>query len=792
MAYEPGTVLPVRDGTAQGAAREREMLDAVGGADGIRQRIVLNPDGSTTTLRTRAGQPEFVTRGGGPSPGAPCLRGPFEEEAAQFAKRMWHDPLPDLVSSDGLFRIPRHPLRRIEVKAGEHEPKKLVEMHFASPSIDAQLSNHNPLALPILESAYGDRLWHPRQMARIVDKGLYFCMSRLRKLSLMCRKTNGKVPFVWWLSKESDPDLSGSLPICMNRNALETGLGTRLLHGLSQLKQFSIQVKNRVGAVITASPGGFLGGLDAPPVSGQPEFPAIVGDTGKVINNLSFAHSCGQPWHGWMTDAGIETRADLINFPSGRLVSPLGYVAPNTGYTRYFAIPGVPPVSTDVPDNFAYEGMEYLQDAIFFGDTLRYSPVTSAFVMGPRGWWHYSATTGKVHAMRMEIVGPVTWQAVTVKIHVDGELTVRGVAGPSRELGAVTITNHLDLSPLVAPHPTLWELKGHVSTGQLSYAVGSTGYARRFLFPLNVSPTGSRVLLLHYFTLNTIAGKEALSSVNTDPRVSSAWELVLEDDLSAVSFSSVWQLQANWSEGYRIPTFSYETYVQSFSHLLFVMPDYSFSSIRPLSGDYTLYAEYHYWKRGPIVHEAPVAQLAHHLVAADYATSGALVLSEMEYSWTPEAIPAFTDSYDHTGGSTLAAGAAPYVWGYHDATGDHNNQPDPTGNIAAISQHYTPGRWKAILTNPALEVSDVPGVLAPSWPGAQGFHNYEWLLYSNNVAFIPRLTGDVFAATEAVALASSIGYQKIGDAAYGGIGGTASYNPRTKEIRWSPGKLGCV
>lgn len=37
------------------------MLDAVGGAGGIRTRILDNPDGTTTRLKTRAGAPEFVT-----------------------------------------------------------------------------------------------------------------------------------------------------------------------------------------------------------------------------------------------------------------------------------------------------------------------------------------------------------------------------------------------------------------------------------------------------------------------------------------------------------------------------------------------------------------------------------------------------------------------------------------------------------------------------------------------------------------------------------------------------------
>ena len=56
-----GPVFPTRSGTAQGGATERQMLDSTQGAAGIRTKIRMNPDGSQTRLRTRAGMPEFVT-----------------------------------------------------------------------------------------------------------------------------------------------------------------------------------------------------------------------------------------------------------------------------------------------------------------------------------------------------------------------------------------------------------------------------------------------------------------------------------------------------------------------------------------------------------------------------------------------------------------------------------------------------------------------------------------------------------------------------------------------------------
>lgn len=57
-----GSVFPTREGVAPGAANERTMLENVGGAAGIRTKILTNPDGSETMLRTRGGMPEFTTK----------------------------------------------------------------------------------------------------------------------------------------------------------------------------------------------------------------------------------------------------------------------------------------------------------------------------------------------------------------------------------------------------------------------------------------------------------------------------------------------------------------------------------------------------------------------------------------------------------------------------------------------------------------------------------------------------------------------------------------------------------
>lgn len=62
MSDEDSKSLPTRDGIATGHAMENRMLYSVGGQDGIRTRLHIAADGTTTLLKTRAGMPDFQTR----------------------------------------------------------------------------------------------------------------------------------------------------------------------------------------------------------------------------------------------------------------------------------------------------------------------------------------------------------------------------------------------------------------------------------------------------------------------------------------------------------------------------------------------------------------------------------------------------------------------------------------------------------------------------------------------------------------------------------------------------------
>ena len=60
-----GNLFPTRQGTAIGGANERQMLDQVGGSVGYRKNFRIEPDGTTTMLTTKNGQPQFQNLGGG-------------------------------------------------------------------------------------------------------------------------------------------------------------------------------------------------------------------------------------------------------------------------------------------------------------------------------------------------------------------------------------------------------------------------------------------------------------------------------------------------------------------------------------------------------------------------------------------------------------------------------------------------------------------------------------------------------------------------------------------------------
>lgn len=56
-----GGILPTRNGAVIGGAGERSMLDRMGGSEGYRKDFRIEPNGTTTMLTTKNGQPQFQT-----------------------------------------------------------------------------------------------------------------------------------------------------------------------------------------------------------------------------------------------------------------------------------------------------------------------------------------------------------------------------------------------------------------------------------------------------------------------------------------------------------------------------------------------------------------------------------------------------------------------------------------------------------------------------------------------------------------------------------------------------------
>lgn len=119
-------IFPTRTGPAMGSALERQMLEGVTGATQFRTKVFDNPDGSTTTLRTRGGFPEFTTsQVGGVEQVA------LEETA--YEDRVWHETHPNYLASG--YTLPFKYVKEIKLKGGtklcfEYPPEDRLENEY--------------------------------------------------------------------------------------------------------------------------------------------------------------------------------------------------------------------------------------------------------------------------------------------------------------------------------------------------------------------------------------------------------------------------------------------------------------------------------------------------------------------------------------------------------------------------------------------------------------------------------------------------------------------------------------
>lgn len=615
--------LPQRDGTDLGGAQERAMGESVGGFDTIRTAERQNGDGTWSRLHTRNGWPLFETDGSTNLAKLCLATGPLEEKPAgygvptdMFTLRLQHEVDP-LVSTDGIFTIPRTPLKKWFAVFGEAPSYKWAEFYFSYKSYEARVIAPRPGAIRFVESPWSIRQWHPVQTAYLIEMGLTFSIGRLKQITFKtCDLT-----FNWGFSTEDDPTTTAVAPARMNQDGQETGLATRGLFGTNEIMQFSLILGDKLGVVTTATPGGFLDALEQSPTTpGSRE--SLVTDAGVSISSLSYATTFGQPWHGWLTQSGIET---LL----GPVVVPDAYatLVTNDADTFYFKRSDMPAPSAETPSDFASRGMQYLNDAIFFGTNKRYSPLdTCTFELGADKWLHCDSA-GVVRLMRLEVYSVESdGSEAHLLIHKVGVVTTRGIVGPSVQIADFIIT-----SPNVRPSgisgiPNLarW-YQGGTFTQSFVSSQSSAPMGLTYTFPLNASPSGDRVLISHYRTHASNALGPWL-----DLMITSVWEITLEDDLSDYSAAQVWAVDTSNYVGVTTGVYNGNLYIHSHHHDVF----YNISGIHIPTSPFTKL-----WKAYYNIHVSahfsvmPTRETYVAALQAGYKTNGERTITLYELSW---------------------------------------------------------------------------------------------------------------------------------------------------------------
>lgn len=766
--------LPARDGYDVGGAQERAMSSRVDGYGGIRETYEVNPDGSVTTLRTRLGWPAFETAGENLLAAKLCLAtGPLEEKSAgdgftvdMFTLRLRHGADP-LVSTDGIFTVRRTPLKKWLAVFGDAPRYKWAEFYFSYKSYAARVIGPRSGAIRFVEAPWSTRQWHPLQTAYLVEMGLTFSIARLKQITFKtCDLT-----FKWGFSKEGDPTTTAVAPARMNQDGQETGLVTRELYGVNEIKQFSLILGEKLGVVKIATPGGFLDALEqATTTPGSTE--SVVTDSGASISSLSYATTFGQPWHGWITQSGIET---LL----GPVVVPAAYrtLVANDADTFYFKRRDMPAPPSEIPSDFASRGMQYLNDAIFFGTHKRYSPLdTCTFELGADKWLHCDAA-GVVSLMRLEVYSVETdGSEAHLLIHKVGVVTTRGVIGPSVQVADFNIT-----SPNVRPsgisgisNLARWYQGGTFTQAFVSSQSGAP-MGLTYTFPLNASPAGDRVLISHYRTHASNALGPWL-----DLMITSVWEITLEDDLSDYSAAQVWAVDTSNYVGATVGNYTGNLYVHSHSHDVL----YGTSGIHIPTSPFT-----HLWKAYYNIHVhanfsvMPTRATYVAALQAGYRTNGERAITLYELSWdgsvedipyTSEFTPNSNDSFGqhgeiHIGGNFTGGLWCDYVY----------------PNRIGYDEHYL-GRDLGYTASTYVPEFNVFKIYSPSftWPTST---EPSIVRYSSNLLMLhggaSPFSDDVFISTETVENALALGTVPASFAAY---------DPRNKIVKTDSDIISCT
>ena len=156
----------------------------------------------------------------------------------------------------------------------------------------------------------------------------------------------------------------------------------------------------------------------------------------------------GNIWHGQLSDTDL-TLADstVLTSVSGNNGSggttTFDYIAPgaydNLGYTYYYKQPGIAAAST--PTSISAVGGEFMNDAILFGNTRRYSAFGGGSMLGANSWLHYGSD-GKWRKMSLTVVSTGTGAAPVIRINRHAQFGVvnKDIAAESTELAEITLS----------------------------------------------------------------------------------------------------------------------------------------------------------------------------------------------------------------------------------------------------------------------------------------------------------------------------------------------------------------
>jgi hypothetical protein len=419
MAFEDDqlkkTVFPTRDGTPQGAGAERKMLEPIGGAATIRTQIKDNPDGSTTMLRTRAGNPEFTTRGG--IQDSVCIKGPLTE--LDYRTRVWWPKAVtpaeklkyDIRTTDGIFTRHLRPLKTMLVFAGPPEgqgpqgSRKPYELWFSRDNgVTPAVAPATPAERKKAIWEHGARTFHPAVPAQETGTfklGINYAIERIKTLKLTF-PTKQKITYTF--SKLFNAITAPTVHTCTNQNAEEktmkqrTYIADNILNGV---EDFLERVKLTVGSrklvqIECASKGWFLDVFGGPNLAQQTYddssfrfgLKEIANPAGKPeAVNLARVAMWGAMWHGLAYSTYLEAMAyNGIQFVQINTI-PDDYNPADDGSVYYVKSPANLPAPV-MGINFQTIGAAFLNEAFFFGTTKRYS-VTGSFGLGSSGFIHF-------------------------------------------------------------------------------------------------------------------------------------------------------------------------------------------------------------------------------------------------------------------------------------------------------------------------------------------------------------------------------------------------------------------